>query len=115
MTRGGQRTYSDLGIEVCLTLSVVFKQPLRQTRGLMRLLGAEIAVPDFSTLSRRGNGLTLPAKPRLGSTPRFIWSSPLGVFITCRAMDSTGLKIFGEGEWLEEKHEIKRKRRSLLS
>ena len=27
-------------------------------------------------------------------------------------MDSTGLKIFGEGEWLEQKHKTKRKRRS---
>mgnify|MGYP002633017722 CR=1 FL=1 len=36
MTRGGQRRYSDLAIELCLTLGLVFKQPLRQTQGLMR-------------------------------------------------------------------------------
>ena len=63
-TRGGQLRYSDLAIETCLTLRMVFHQPLRQTQGLMRsiaaLLGVEIAVPDFSTLSRRGNGLALP-------------------------------------------------------
>lgn len=35
-TRGGQRRYSDLAIELCLTPGVVFKQPLRQTQGLMR-------------------------------------------------------------------------------
>ena len=56
--RGGQARYSDLAIEICLTLGMVFKQPLRQTQGFMRsiatLLGVEIAVPDFSTLSRRG-------------------------------------------------------------
>ncbi|AKI03400.1 Transposase DDE domain (plasmid) [Hoeflea sp. IMCC20628] len=34
-TRGGQRTYSDLAIKICLTLSAVFKQPLRQTQGFM--------------------------------------------------------------------------------
>ena len=48
-TRGGQRRYSNLAIELCLTLGMVFKQPLRQTQGLIRsvarLLGAEIAVP----------------------------------------------------------------------
>lgn len=70
-TRGGQPRYSDLAIELCLTLGVVFKQPLRQTQGLMRsiakLLGVEITVPEFSTLSRRGNELVLLAKPRLGS------------------------------------------------
>lgn len=47
-TRGGQPRYPDLAIELCLTLGMVFKQPLRQTQGLMRsiakLLGVEIAV-----------------------------------------------------------------------
>lgn len=104
-TRGGQRKYSDLAVEVCLTLSVVFKQPLRQTQGLMRsvvrLLGVEIIVPDFSTLSRRGNGLTLQTKPRVHSQS--------GIHLV---FDSTGLRIFGEGEWLEEKHKTKPKRRS---
>ena len=46
-TRGGQRCYSNLAIELCLTLGMVFKQPLRQTQGLMRsiarLLGAKSA------------------------------------------------------------------------
>ena len=31
MTRGGQPVYSDLAIELCLTLDKVFMQPLRQT------------------------------------------------------------------------------------
>ncbi|SFF20432.1 Transposase DDE domain-containing protein, partial [Sulfitobacter brevis] len=34
-TPGGQALYSDLAIELCLTLGMVFKQPLRQTQGLM--------------------------------------------------------------------------------
>ena len=67
-TPGGQPQYSDLAIELCLTLGLVFKQPLRQTQGLMRsiatLLGVEIAVPDFSSLSRRSNGLILRPNPR---------------------------------------------------
>jgi len=89
-TRGGQRRYSDLAIELCLTLSVVFSQPLRQTQGLMRsiagLLGVNIAVPDFSTLSRRGGGLVLQTKPRV--------DSQAAIHL---AVDSTGLKVFGEG------------------
>jgi hypothetical protein len=72
-TRGGQRRYSDLAIELCLTLGVVFHQPLRQTQGVMRsiaaLLGVEIAVPDFSTLSRRGNGLALILSAAGSSAP----------------------------------------------
>ncbi|MEP2473259.1 MAG: transposase, partial [Paracoccaceae bacterium] len=56
---------------------------------------------DFSSLSRRGSSLKLPAKLRIdGRAPIHL------------AVDSTGLKIFGAGEWLEEKHKIKRKRRS---
>ena len=59
-TRGGQARYSDLAIEICLTLRVVFRLPLRQTQGFVRsiakLMGIDLAVPDFSTLSRRGKG-----------------------------------------------------------
>ena len=86
---------------MCLTVRVVYDLPLRQTQGLMRsiaaLLGVEIAVPDFSTLSRRGRGLVLPSRRR-GTRP----SGPVHLVV-----DSTGLKIFGEGEWLENKHKIK--------
>ena len=104
-TRGGQPRYSDLAIELCLTLGMVFKQPLRQTQGLVRsiaaLLRVEISVPDFSTLSRRGNGLILQTRLRADKQDAIHL-----------VVDSTGLKIFGAGEWLEEKHKTKRKRRS---
>ena len=86
-------------------MGLLFKQPLRQTQGLMRsiarLLEFEIAVPDFSTLSRRGNGLAVRAKPKS--------NRQAAIHLT---VDSTGLKIFGEGEWLEERHKTKCKRRS---
>jgi hypothetical protein len=36
ISRGGQSKYSDLAITTCLTLSVVYNLPLRQTQGLMR-------------------------------------------------------------------------------
>jgi len=89
-TPGGQPRYSDLAIELCLTLGVVFKQPLRQTQGLMRsiagLLGVQIAVPDFSILPRWGNGLILQTSPRADSR------ATIHLVVDC-----TGLKIFGEG------------------
>jgi hypothetical protein len=104
-TPGGQPHYFDLAIELCLTLGKVFKQPLRQTQGLMRgiaeVLGVEIAVPDFSTLSRRGNGVILQTGPRA--------DKQAAIHLV---VDSTGLKIFGEGDWLEEKHKTKAKRKS---
>jgi transposase len=104
-SRGGQPKYSDLAITMCLTLRVVYDQPLRQTQGMMRsiatLIGVEIAVPDFSTLSRRGKGLELPPVRRPTASP-----GPVHLVV-----DSTGLKVFGEGEWLETKHKIKVKRK----
>ena len=70
-------------------------------RSIAGLLGVEIAVPDFSTLSRRRSGLALRTtrKPRSGKPVHL-------------AVDSTGLRISGEGDWLEEKHKRNRKRRS---
>ena len=57
---GGQPIYADIAIEVVLTLRLVFHLALRQAEGfirpVLRLLGLQIAVPDHSTLSRRGRG-----------------------------------------------------------
>ncbi|WP_370091364.1 IS5 family transposase [Rhizobium leguminosarum] len=100
-SRGGQPKYSDLAITLCLTLRVVYGLALRQTQGLMRSVAAlmefDIAVPDFSTLSRRSKGLALPST-KSGARA----SGPVYLVV-----DSTGLKVFGEGEWLENKHTIK--------
>ena len=63
-TPGGQPEYSEFAIATCLTPRTIYKLPLRQTQELMRsiaqLMGVEIQVPDFSTSSRRGRGLTAP-------------------------------------------------------
>ena len=103
-SRGGQRRYSDLAIETCLTLRTAYRLGLRQTQGLMgsigTLMGLDIRVPDYSTLSRRANGLSIAQAVRqAGSVPVHL------------VVDSTGLKIFGEGEWLTQKHKIKGIRR----
>jgi transposase len=104
-SRGGQPKYSDLAITLCLTLRVVYRLALRQTQGLMRsvtaLMGLDIAVPDFSTLSRRSKGLALPSTKSRTKT-----SGPVHLVV-----DSTGLKVFGEGEWLENKHNAGSKRK----
>jgi hypothetical protein len=60
---GGQPIYSAIAIGTGLALRLVFHQPLRQTEGLLRsiadVLGVDIAIPDHTTLSRRGGGLTI--------------------------------------------------------
>jgi Transposase DDE domain len=71
-TRGGQPRYSALAITTALTLRAVFRLALRQTEGLIaslfQLLGLDLAAPDHSTISRRGE--TLPvSRPPPGSEP----------------------------------------------
>lgn len=98
-TRGGQRKYSDLAIEICLTLRVAFRLALRQTQGFMRsiakLMGLALPVPDFSTLSRRGKRLKEAQKSRASDKP-----------ITLM-VDSTGLKVHSEVGWNRHKHGAK--------
>lgn len=93
--RGGQSHYSDVAIETSLTIRTVFGQALRQTEGLVTsliaLMGLDIKAPDHTTLSRRGR--TIVVAPLLRS------GGPLTI-----AVDSTGLKIYGAGEWNESKH-----------
>ncbi|OLS47810.1 hypothetical protein BV379_05580 [Rhodovulum sulfidophilum] len=61
--RGRQRIYSDAAIQSCLTMKVLFGMALRQTTGfvesLLRLVGLDWSVPDFSTLSRRQQTLAV--------------------------------------------------------
>lgn len=94
--RGRQQNFSDAAIQTCLTLKVLFGLPLRQTTGfvesLLRLVGLDWTVPDFSTLSRRQKTLNVRL-PYRGST------RPLNLLI-----DSTGIKSEGEGEWNARKH-----------
>ncbi len=101
--RGGQPLYSATAIETGLALRLVFHQPLRQAEGLLRsiaeVLEVDIAIPDHTTLSCRGGGLTVLPK-RIGR------SEPLHLLV-----DSTGLKIYGEGEWLDQKHGLRSRRR----
>ncbi len=94
--RGRQPVYSDAAIQACLTMKVLFGLPLRQTTGfvesLLQLAGVDWAVPDFSTLSRRQRTLKVNI-PYRGS------GGLLHLLI-----DSTGIKVEGEGEWNARKH-----------
>src|SRR3954453_8361254 len=77
---------------------VRFSRPWRQTEGLLRslatLLNLDIGVPDHTTFSRRSPGLSLASS--LAEAQR---TGPVHVVI-----DATGLKVYGAGEWLVEKH-----------
>ena len=79
--RGRQQAYSDAAIQACLTLKVLFGLPFRQTTGfvesLLKLVGLDWSVPDFSTLCRRQRTLSV-AIPYKGS------AGPLHLLIPSR-------------------------------
>ncbi len=94
--RGGQQKYSDLAIETALTLRLLFHLPLRQTEGFLasifELMDVHLDAPDHTTLSRRSRQLELPLRARREA-------GPINLIV-----DSSGLAIFGEGEWAAVKH-----------
>ncbi|MBE7158240.1 MAG: IS5 family transposase, partial [Rhodospirillales bacterium] len=102
---GHPASFSDAAIQSCLTLKGLFGLGLRQTTGLvaslLRLCGLDWAVPDFSTLSRRGKTLAVavPYRPSSGALHLLV--------------DSTGIKLRGDGEWHRRKHGRDRPRRWL--
>jgi hypothetical protein len=96
---GGQARYTDAAIQTTLMVRTAFRLALRQTEGLMAsvitLMDLTISVPDHSTISRRA--VTLPV-----IQPASVPDGPLHLLI-----DSTGLQVYGAGQWLEAKHGAK--------
>ena len=94
--RGSSIKYAVSAILALLAVGQLFHLPLRQTQGfassLFHLLNISLPVPDYSTLSRRSAKL----KVKLASKP--------AVKISHLLVDSTGLKVFGEGEWKVRTH-----------
>ncbi len=96
-TGGKGLRYSDMAILCALSLRAAFGLTLRQTQGLLhdltRLLGLAIEVPHYSTFCRRAAALAVPKLARLAG------GGPLHL-----AIDATGLKVHGEGEWKVRVH-----------
>ncbi len=96
--RGRPRDYSDVAIETGHLLRLAFGRPSRQAEGLLRSitvrLGVEVGTPDHTTFSRRSPKLVLATVLAQAQA-----SGPVHVVV-----DATGLKIYGAGEWLVEKH-----------
>jgi IS5 family transposase len=95
--RGKPRTFSNIAIETALTLQQVFHMPLRSCEGfiesILLKLGASVQTPDYSTLSIRGKSLSIKIRVRP------ITHEPLHI-----VTDSTGVKVYGEGEWKVRQH-----------
>ncbi len=95
--RGAQPLYADIAIETALSLRVLFHLPLRQTEGFLRsiltLMGVDLPCPDHTTLSRRNATVAITHRVRHDA------QGPIDLIV-----DSTGLKVCGQGEWHSQKH-----------
>lgn len=101
--QGAPTRYSDWLIQMALVIREVFHLPLRALEGFLRsivqLMGLEgVSVPDYTTICRRQKRLqvTIPSVSR---------GEPVHI-----AIDSSGLKIYGEGEWHRKVHGAGRRR-----
>ncbi len=99
--RGRQQEYSDFAIETTLTLKEVYHLTNRGAEGFLRslfeIMKITLPVPDHTTLSVRGKNLDVHL-PKKQTSSLYI------------VVDSTGLKIYGEGEWKTRKHGISKRR-----
>ncbi|MBW8309869.1 MAG: IS5 family transposase [Candidatus Paracaedibacteraceae bacterium] len=101
---GDTRThYTNQTILICLTIRALFNLSLRATQGLMssliRRLNLPITCPHYTRLCRRASGLDKIKIPRKRSSQ---------AFYIC--VDSTGLKVYGPGEWQAHMHRASQRR-----
>lgn len=99
--RGAQPVFSDLAIETALTIKEVFHLTNRMTEGklqaLLKLLRLDLKAPDHTTLSRRGQTVPIRLPKRARGRLDLV-------------VDSSGLKVYGEGEWKVRQHGMSKRR-----
>ncbi len=97
--RGRSNQFSDISIETVLMLKGVFNLSLRSLEGfinsIFELMGAPLRSPTYSCISKRAKTVEVNYRRRS--------RGPI-------AIDSTGLKVFGEGEWKARKHGAEKRR-----
>ena len=98
---GAPRLYSDMAITTVHEIRQVFRLPLRQCEGfvnaLFKLLKVDLQCPSFSTLSKRLKTLGL-------KQPYYRFSQSHNAQPKMIAIDSSGLKCYGQDEWVQEKY-----------
>lgn len=100
---GRPDTYSDNAIRCGLLIKAVFRIALRALQGflssIIKILGLDLTCPHYSVFCRRAKGLKIPLRRLLKPGER------LNI-----VFDSTGIKVFGEGEWKVKKHGYSKRR-----
>lgn len=104
---GTPKKFTDLAIITCHEIRQVFRLALRQCQGFMnaifKMKALNIKSPDYSCLSKRLALLTI-------QSPRYRKTESADKSVVAIALDSTGLKRFGRGEWHQEKYKLSAKR-----
>jgi IS5 family transposase len=99
---GASPTYTDLAIETMATVQAIYGLAGRQTQGFLQsvfeLMKLDLTAPDHSTLCRRRRQLTITLPVKDWSTSRHL------------VVDSTGVKVYGEGEWKVRQHGVGKRR-----
>jgi IS5 family transposase len=99
---GASKLYSDQAIEMMLVLRAIYRLPFRQTCGLMESifaqLGLDLKVPDHTRLCRRQGDIDIVVQQQALATA------------THAVLDSTGLKLYGQGEWHVRQHGASKRR-----
>ena len=94
--RGRSNRYNDVAIETCPVVQAIFSLSPRATEGFLDsifdLMGADIKAPDQTSISKRAQTFETNYRPPCGGEQVHL------------EIDSTGLKVFGEGEWTVRKH-----------
>ncbi|HAS24420.1 MAG TPA: IS5 family transposase [Vibrio sp.] len=100
--RGRGFQYSDTAIETALMIKGIFSLPLRALQGfidsIFELLDVPLTSPDYTSISKRSKTVQVKYRNKSRGAIRHI------------AIDSTGLKVFGEGEWKVKKHGAEKRR-----
>jgi hypothetical protein len=96
--RGRPKKYSDFAITCGLTIKAIFKLSFRAVEGFIKSLVTNmklsVEVPDYTLLCKRQKNLSI-ALPKIPLKP----DEKINIVV-----DSTGLKVFGEGEWKVRQH-----------
>ena len=123
--QGAQFTYSDIAIKTALIFRSLFRLPFRQTEGfvqsLIQLMGLGLDTPDYSVLCRlparrtalqAGRQEVLKVDLDVQNTSDGVHACLCDARLPARSaqagrqvvVDSTGAKVFGEGEWKVRQH-----------
>ena len=101
--KGRPKIYSEVAIEACVTMRVLFDLPYRQCEGFVRdllhLMKLDIKSPTYTQICRRQKSLKTKLKHSVNL------NEPIHIVV-----DATGLKIFGEGEWKVRQHGYTKRR-----